>query len=312
MDILDDVLDTMSLKGALYFQTSFTGSWSVAVPEHKQAARFHLVVQGNSHFYIAPDNHIELRPGDLILIPYGSPHIIANVPSNSAPSLETILEDSGYDGEGFLALGDCSSELATQMVCGHFDFRSKAEHPFLNALPNFVVVDSRARAHNPLLDESLRMISRRIFNDNFGSDAAIKRLSEIVFIELLRLEVGRQETLSPLFGALKDPKIGRSLEIIHSRANKSWTLNLLASEVAMSRSRFAERFKDLVGMSPMSYLSEWRLQKALALLGDTRKPIQQIAAEVGYKSSSSFTRAFQEKFGIAPKTYRENESRTRH
>jgi AraC-like DNA-binding protein len=282
------------------------------VPRHRQAARFHLVVQGRSHFFIEPDHSVELNAGDLILIPYGNPHIIANLPTKTAPQLETVLEEAGYTGEGFLILGDGETEQATQMVCGHLDFRINAEHPFINALPSYIVINSSIRAQNPLLDESLRMISRRIFKENFGSDAAIRRLSEIVFIELLRLGIGQQEELSPFLNALRDPRIGKSLDIIHSQATKPWNLNLLASEVAMSRSRFAERFKELVGVSPMSYLSEWRLQKALAMLGDTRKPIQQVAADTGYRSSSSFTRAFQEKFGMAPKDYREANSSLQH
>lgn len=312
MDILDDVLDTMSLRGTLYFQTKFSDSWSVAVPRHSRAARFHYVVQGKSYFHLAPDHNIELSAGDLILIPSGTPHIIASMPTRSAPDLETVLEESGYTGDGFLVLGNEESEFTTQMVCGHFDFRILSEHPFINALPNYIVINPSLRAQNPLLDEALRMVSRRIFNENLGSDAAIRRLSEIVFIELLRLGVGQQKDISLVFDALRDPKIGKSLELIHTHPTDPWNLNSLASEVAMSRSRFAERFKELVGVTPMLYLSDWRLQKALALLGDTSSPIQQVASAVGYKSSSSFTRAFQEKFGMAPKKYRESNSNLCH
>lgn len=305
MDILDDVLDTMSLRGTLYFKIKFSGEWSVMVPRHDRAARFHYVIQGTSYFYIAPDQFIELNAGDLILIPGGVPHVIGDRPTKHAPTLETILQESGYTGDGFLVVGDDDTESTTQMVCGHFDFRKNSEHPIMNSLPNHVVINSSRRAQNPLLDESLRMVSRRIFREVLGSAAAVKRLSEIVFIELLRLGIGQQENNSIFFDAYRDTKIGKSLDLIHSQPTTQWSLNSLASEVAMSRSRFAERFKELVGIAPMSYLSEWRLQKSLALLGDTSKPIQQVASAVGYQSSSSFTRAFQEKFGIPPKVYRE-------
>lgn len=305
MDILEDILDTVDLKGTLYFRTDFSAPWSVEVPTHKHAARFHLVLQGSSYFYIAPDNMIELNVGDLILIPYGASHVIADTPTKQAPRLETVLKDANYNGNHVLIVGEKSETASTQLVCGHFDFREKSEHPFLKALPNYIVIRSSTRAKNPLLDETIRLISRQAFEDSFGSSAAIRRLSEIIFIELLRLGIGQQDDIEPLFKALKDPKIAKSLHIIHTSPTTPWTLGSLASEVAMSRSRFAEQFKKLVGISPMLYLSEWRLQKALALIGDTKQPIQQIATQTGYQSPSSFTRAFQDKFGMAPKEYRE-------
>ncbi len=306
MDILEDILDTVDLNGTLYFRTDFSPPWSVEVPKHSQAARFHLVLQGRSYFYVAPHDIVELNAGDLILIPYGASHIIADSPQKSAPTLETVLNDADYNGEHTLVVGKQNNAASTQLMCGHFDFRKKSEHPFLKALPSYIVITSSIRAKNPLLDEIIRLITRQAFIESAGSNAAIKRLSEVIFIELLRLGIDQQSDIKPLFKALKDTKIAQALHIIHTNPTNPWTLDSLASEVAMSRSRFAERFKDLVGISPMLYLSEWRLQKALALIGDTKQPIQQVATATGYKSPSSFTRAFQDKFGMAPKEYRES------
>lgn len=306
MDIIEDILDTVDLKGTLYFRTNFSAPWSVEVPKHSQAARFHLALQGRSYFYIPGHNIIELNAGDLILIPYGASHIIADSPQKQAPTLETVLKDANYNGEHTLVVGKKDDNASTQLMCGHFDFRKKSEHPFLQALPSHIIITSSIRAKNPLLDESIRLISRQAFSQSAGSNAAIKRLSEIIFIELLRLGIDQQSGIEPLFKALKDTKITHSLHIIHTNPTAPWTLESLASEVAMSRSRFAERFKSLMGISPMLYLSEWRLQKALALIGDTTQPIQQVATQTGYKSPSSFTRAFQDKFGMAPKEYRES------
>ncbi len=304
MDILDDVLNTIDLRGTLYFRTNFSEPWSVRVPQHKQAARFHLVVQGRSYFHIGMDHQVELAAGDLILIPNGASHIIADQQCDHAPELETVLQDVGYTGDGVLIVGEGNTQKSTQMVCGHFTFRAKAEHMFLKALPSYIVVTAGVRAQNTLLDASLRLMSSRIFKGALGADATIRRLSEIIFIELLRLGIGQQDEVQSMFKALKDPKISQSLHLIHTLPAAPWTLETLAVEVAMSRSRFAERFKRLVGTSPMSYLSNWRLQKALALIGDTNQSIQQVAKQTGYQSPSAFTRAFQDKFGMAPKEYR--------
>ncbi|MEL7153761.1 MAG: helix-turn-helix transcriptional regulator, partial [Pseudomonadota bacterium] len=77
-----------------------------------------------------------------------------------------------------------------------------------------------------------------------------------------------------------------------------------ANEVAMSRSAFAKRFTDTLGVSPMRYISDWRLQRALELLENPRVSVQRVASDIGYQSPAAFSRAFSGKFGLAPADYR--------
>lgn len=304
MDILDDILDTLDLRGALYFRTDFTGPWAVTVPEFGSAARFHLVMQGRLHVQTACGAELTLGPGDLIMVPKGWSHVLADAPGRRAPELETVLEAVGYDGQGVLRVGEGDPMASTQMLCGHFTFRERADHPILRALPDHILITAAMRLREPLLDEMLRLAARRAFADRLGSEAAITRLSEIVFIEVLRAGIGQSPELMGLIEAFRDRQIGRALELIHRNPDKGWTVESLASEVAMSRSRFAERFSQLVGVGPMTYLSDWRLQKALALLERSQSTVQEIAGKAGYSSPAAFTRAFAGKFGLAPTEYR--------
>ena len=217
MDLLDDIFSTLNLKGALYFRTDFSPPWGVTVPTHEQAARFHLVIQGRCYVQVADAENVELGPGDLILVPRGAEHILSHTPANSSPPLETVLKDAGYSGDGVLALGSGDKNASTQMVCGHFSFRQGADHPLLRALPKQLVTSMATRAKHPLLDEMLRLITQRIFADQLGSDAAIIRLSEIVFIELLRSGIGQHEELQLILNAFRDPKISHSLQLIHAK-----------------------------------------------------------------------------------------------
>lgn len=308
-DILDDVFNTLNLKAALYFRTDFTPPRGVTVPQYADAARFLYIIQGRCFVHVPSSNiTIELNAGDLILIPRGASHILADAPRNSAPPLETILKDVNYTGNGVLTVGDGNRNATTQMVCGHFSFREQAEHPILKALPDYLVTSTAIRAQHPLLDGALRMIAQRIFSDDIGSAASITRLSEIVFIELIRSNLAEQEALSSILQAFKDPKISLSLKLIHSDHSQPWTVESLASRVAMSRSRFANRFSELLGTGPMAYLADWRLQKALALLDSSQMSVQQIADQSGYHSPSAFTRAFSGKFGASPRDYRRRAS----
>ena len=305
MDVLDDILDTLSLKGAFYFRTDFNGPWSVTVPELGQAARFHLMVQGTTHMSFPDGKTVELAAGDLILVPRGRSHVMSDEAGRPPSRLETVLSDVKYDGQGVLVVGDGDAQASMQMVCGHYTFRPGADHPLLRALPDFLVTKASLRARHPLLDEMLRLVVQRVFSNEIGSAASVTRLSEIVFIELLRVGVGQSEELKSVLEAFRDPQIGRALHLIHEAPAESWTVERLASEVGMSRSRFAERFSDLVSMGPMSYLSDWRLQKALSLLDESRCSVQEVAVRTGYQSSAAFSRAFAGKFGIAPTKYRQ-------
>lgn len=309
MDILDDIVDTLDLKGALYFRTDFSAPWAVTVPELGQAARFHLVVQGACHVTFASGAEVRLGPGDLVLIPGGAKHVIADAGAHDrggrdAAPLETVLADAGYDGRGVLVVGQGDDHAATKMVCGHFTFRRGADHPLLRALPEHLLTTAADRAREPLLDEVLRLIARRIFAEGLGSAAAVTRMSEIVFIELLRAGIGRAPALTEVLNAFRDDQVGRALGLIHDRPADTWSVESLAAEVGMSRSRFADRFSALLGLGPMSYLADWRLQRALPLLDDARRSIQQVAVEIGYQSPAAFTRAFAGKFGVSPREYR--------
>lgn len=304
MDVLDDILATLDLKGALYFRTDCSPPWAVQVPELRQAARFHLVVQGRLHVGFPSGAAVELGPGDLVLVPGGRAHVLADGPGREAPPLETVLARAGYDGRGVVVLGDGDPAASTQMICGHYSFREGADHPLLRALPEHVVITAAMRSANAFLDDMLRLVARRMFADRIGSAAVVTRLSEVVFIELLRVGLGQTPAALSLLSAFRDRHVGRALELIHAAPERPWTVERLAHEVGMSRSRFADRFQALTGTAPMGYLATWRLQKALALLEEGRRSVQQVAQATGYRSAAAFTRAFGTRFGVAPTAWR--------
>lgn len=308
MDVLDDILATLDLKGALYFRTDFSAPWAVTVPDLSQAARFHLVVQGHCRVEFESGTALDLGAGDLVLIPRGRTHVLADSEGRNAPALETVLDQTGYQGEGVLVVGEGDPNATTQMVCGHFTFRRGADHPILSALPEYILATPALRAKEPWLDEMLRLVVRRAFSEEIGSIASVTRLSEIVFIELLRVGITQSPELKSVLEAFQDRQIGRALQFIHAQPSVHWTVESLASEVGMSRTRSAERFSQMMGKGPMAYLSDWRLQKALSLLDDTRRSVQTVATESGYHSPAAFTRAFSGKFGLAPTEYRRSAS----
>lgn len=307
MDFFDEIFETLALKGVLYFRTDFSPPWGVTVPAYQSVARFHLVVQGQCVFTVEDHPSMTLNAGDLIMIPRGAKHTISDSDLSQTPPLEQILIDAQYNGQGVLSVGEGDSLATTQLVCGHLSFRELAQHPILQAIPDYLVLSNSCRAKHTLLDDILRMITQRAFSHEIGAAASITRLSEIVFIELLKASAEDDPQLEAVLNGFQDPKIGKSLQLIHTAPQSPWTVESLASAVAMSRSRFSLRFQSLMGTGPMSYLADWRLQKALSLLDSSRLTVSQIANKTGYQSPSAFTRAFSGKFGVAPRMYRQSQ-----
>ena len=305
MDALSDILDLLELRGTMYFRTAFSPPYAVGVPNQGRAARFHLVAQGRCHVRIEGGPSIALNTGDMILVPNGAAHVLSDEPDRAPTALDDVLEQAGYTGEGVLAFGgDPRPDGDAKLICGHLNFAEGFEHPLLRALPSHLLVTAELRARSPWLDELMRLIIRQMFAGSPGFTASVIRLSEALFIEAVRACADQDESLRRVITAIGDARIGRALSLMHRELGGDWTLDRIAREVGMSRSRFAEQFQALMGSAPMSYLSDQRLQKAMALLSATGEPVQQVAARVGYQSAAAFSRAFSNRYGHSPSDVR--------
>lgn len=299
-DTLSDIFDTIRLRGTLYFRTAYSPPWGIAVPRYEQAARFHLVTHGHCHIALPNGHEAELAAGDLVLVPRGREHVMADERGRAPSRVDDLVARSGFNGKGAFVVGNGDPAAATQMVCGHLSFTAGADHPILRALPDLIVLRAADRERVPILDDTLRLAAKRAFSDEPGAAATIARLSEIFFIEAIRAALPHHRELARVVGAMRDPQMGRVLENIHERPGHRWSVDNLASVAGMSRSRFAERFTEAIGTAPMAYVTEWRLQKALGRLSTHAASVKEIAAEAGYQSAAAFTRAFSARFGYPP------------
>lgn len=301
MDVLSDIFSTIRLRGTLYFRSEFSPPWAVRVPPFRAAARFHYVLRGAAHLTLTRTRReVPLKQGDFALVPFGAPHVLADAPGREGAPLEQVLRSPGYTGDGLLVLGEGDAAAATRTICGHFDFREGAEHPLLRALPELLVTGAAERAAIPFLEDTLRLLVRQVFSGRPGSVAAVIRLSEVLFIETLRGGLAQAPELATRLSAFEDPVIGRALVLLHESPARAWTVETLAREVGLSRSRFAEQFTALLGIGPMGYLADWRLQRALALLEEAGASVREAARRTGYLSAAAFSRAFARKFGRPP------------
>ena len=148
-------------------------------------------------------------------------------------------------------------------------------------------------------------LSAEYLSQQPGSELVINKLTEVVLVELVRINFGRQEA-GGFIRALTDRQISQALAKIHGEPNRTWTLESLAREIGMSRAAFAKRFKELVGRPMFEYLTATRMNHAKELLEETKLPIYQVATRVGYDSDLAFVKTFKKLVGTTPLRYRKS------
>src|ERR1700750_3114126 len=137
-----------------------------------------------------------------------------------------------------------------------------------------------------------------------GSEVVATRLAEVLFIQVLRAHIASgPERKRGWLRAVVDAQVGTALGAIHDGGHTPWTVESLAEAAGMSRSAFAARFKELLGQTPLEYVTEWRMQKAIQLLERRDKKLIDIARLVGYESDAAFSKAFKRVVGASPGEY---------
>src|SRR5262249_4234414 len=207
------------------------------------------------------------------------------------------------DEHGRLRYGGNGTE--TELVCGGFELEGDNGNPILKELPPFIRIGGGADAPAPWVAATLELAGDATGSSAPGAQAVLRRLADLMLTQAIRIQLvenGAAEPSQP--SALRDPHIATAIHLIHGRPGERWTVERLAKEVGYSRSAFAARFRQLVGDSPMAYVTRARLADAATLLQHSKLPIAEVARRAGYSSQSSFARAFKRAFGVAPGAFR--------
>ncbi|MEM7562592.1 MAG: AraC family transcriptional regulator [Pseudomonadota bacterium] len=307
MDLLSDILSHLKLSGTLYFRTSFTSPWSIEVPSFENVSRFHFAHRGRCLIRVSSElAPVMLEQGDLIIITRGAGHLIFSEPDAEMPSahLDEVVAKSGFTGHGALVYGEPGSHHETQLICGHFAFDEDASHPLIDALPSHIHIKNYGHSAGSWMENTLRVIGSEAGQDLLGSDLIALKMSEIIYAQAIRSflsESGRDQ--KGLAGFL-DPQIARALRAMHESPENRWTLEGLSRISGMSRTSLANRFSESLSVTPLAYLTQWRMQIARQKLVDSNDSMIDIAESVGYQSEAAFSRVFKKQFGMAPAGYR--------
>jgi AraC family transcriptional regulator, alkane utilization regulator len=308
VDLLADVLQRIRLASAVFLRGEFSAPWAfasadvatlcaVVQPQAKSLVLFHVAVEGRFVLELASGERAEAQPGDAVVLPYCDRHTMGH-PRGTAPvPIVSLMPMPPWKEMPVVRID--GGGAPTRILCGYLHCDDLLFNPLLRALPRLVHVRPSSEQAAQWRQASLRYVVEQLER---GAASMVARLPEMVLADCLRQyaqELPAEQT--GWLAALKDPVLARALTLLHARPSHAWTVDSLAKACAASRSVLAERFVQALGVAPMRYLAQWRMQLAAHMLRDQPKlALAQVADKVGYESEAAFSRAFKRHLGASP------------
>ncbi|EQA51856.1 AraC family transcriptional regulator [Leptospira kmetyi] len=292
MDLLSEILTAAAWKSDILARTSMYKSWGLKFPCERSGG-FHILSQG-SCFARFKGESIPLEKGDILFIARGFNHDLVSSPKEKAMDIGRFREILPQESEQ-------SGTPITTFVSVRYEVPETTQHPFFYELPDHILIRAgEIPSHHPL-HTTLILISQEV-DSGLGSDLILQRLTDILLYYVIRHWLETHPALSPGWrSAFKDEKILAALEAVHKKPAYAWTLENLARTVGISRASLANRFKEVLGCTPIDYLARLRIEKGRSLIQDQNATLEEVARIVGYSSAFAFSKAFKRIHGFSPR-----------
>jgi len=238
-----------------------------------------------------------------VIFPHGDEHFLGNgSPAEPVDSLRTWAKSLD---QGLKVARHGGGGERTRFVCGYMACEPRWSHTFLASLPKMMKVSVTNDSSGRWIENSIRYSVSEANGRQAGGELVLSRLSELLFVETLRLYINRlpAEQTGWLAGT-RDPVVGEALALLHREVTHPWTVAALARRVGSSRTRLAERFRHYLGEPPTKYLTKWRLRLGAEMLRSSEKSVAETASAVGYGSEAAFNRAFKREYSGPPAKFR--------
>ena len=294
-DLLSEIIRSVRLEGSVFFRSHLSAPWGIELPAADEP-RFHIVLAGEAWLHAdSMPEPIKMSAGTAMLLRDGDAHWIADHPDS--PKVSSAEASDALERGEPLFEGDITH---CHMLCGFFRFDKDISHPLFATLPERCLIRREDGSGLDWLQRTASLMDGELAESQPGATAMIDRVCELFLIQVLRHLLKHEGESAGFVAALDDRQINKALQKIHAAPEAAWNLENLAEVAGLSRSAFAKRFHELVGVPPKTYLTMWRMQKARSLLRNPYKLLDQIASEVGYSSDVALIRAFQRHFNKSP------------
>jgi AraC-like DNA-binding protein len=301
MDVLTDVLNALELKGWISARRELAPPWRYDFAASHDMI-FHLLSSGGGYLSVEGDpTPLRVEDGAVLLFPFGHAHSIGD--ELTSPLTQVLHVDYSAQRE-YQGWPSASDESKMVVLCGAFHVEHPGTFPLLHSLPKVLHIPAEQGRTVEGFAEIVQLIAREAATPRLGAEVMLRRLTELLFIHVIRVWVEQQAASSRGWvAALRDQPISIALGLIHHSPEHGWKVEELAEAVALSRSVFSARFTRLVGEPPITYLTRWRMHRATRLLKDNVE-MEKIAELLGYESGVAFHKAFKREVGMTPARYR--------
>ena len=298
MDPLSDVLSL--LKPRSYVSSGFEagGNWSIQFPDQQQRIKCYAVISGECWLSVeGVADAMRLRAGDCFVLPSGRPFRLASDMALEPTDAGTIFPPARGGG---VVVHNGGGDFS--LVGSRFAVSGDHGGMLMKLLPP--VVHIRRESDQAALRWAVERMMQELREGLPGGALMAQHLAHMMLIQALRMHLDEAtRSGAGWYAALADKQLSMAINAIHADPAHQWTLQDLAERACMSRSTFAQRFKDVVGETPMEYLTRWRMLLAGDKLTTSNDPIAVIAQSIGYESESAFSSAFKRVMSCSPRQY---------
>ncbi|MCU1697712.1 MAG: DNA-binding protein [Mycobacterium sp.] len=295
-DQLSEVLRLVEARSAIGGGFAVGGKWTTRF-ELEFPLKFMAMVRGGTvlrtNGVVAP---IELATGDVVVLNSRRWVTLSGGQGDGLPAEFTMTE-----ANMFLRVDGRDDDV---LIGGHIDVNRVGTELLVAALPPVVHVHGTAEHAAPLRGLIERLYDE-VIEDRIGAGFAINQHSQLLVLAVLRAYISQADELpAGWLRVLADERLRPAVRLMHAEPGKPWRLDELARAAAMSRTSFAERFRAVAGVPPLTYLNRWRMLLAQRALRDGDVRVGPLAVELGYTSESAFSNAFKREVGVSPLRYR--------
>lgn len=311
---LADLLAGLRLQGAIFLRGDYTESWAyeslpsadaaaILAPGATRVLLFHVIASGRCWIEVPGGERHWANGGDVIVLPYNDEHRMGGRTDAVAVSVATLIDSPPWDRMPMIHHGQGGA--TTSVVCGYLICEDPIFDPRLRVFPPVFVVSPPAGPARAWVKASIEYAVQQTAQVAVNRFEAPTRVPELLLVEILKLHLASAPaTDRGLARALRDPVLAPALAAVHTRPDEKWSVATLARQANVSISLLDERFRDVLGLAPIRYLTEWRMHVAEDLLRSSDLGVAAVARKVGYESEEAFSRAFKRRHGQAPSVWR--------
>lgn len=286
---LDDFLRHLHLDSEVYYVGQLCNAWHMSIPDG-HATTFHLVCNGDAWVHM-PNlaTPIQMRTGDIAFFSNDAQHTFSGV---------RTVPDQPFDYSKPAPLD--KNAPGTGLLCGHLKLPAHIRRLLLASFPEFMLIRPNKGPLSRQMRSLIELMTEEASLNDLGASAVLDRLSDTLFLYVIRHTLHVDPKLSPLLAGLSDEYLHPAIVAFIDSPSEPWTVERMAKLACQSRSSFSERFTALIKMSPMEFVTAWRMQLAVGYLGKDNANMLDIALRCGYESEASFRKAFKRIIGVTP------------